>query len=108
VAPELQERRESVTEELLAMGVGLRYDVAGVEWWRNCCEPGPIDSPENAGVARLHLALTGEQDSRVQYYVADVSTTGPYWGLAGGDPIRRWRLLDVYRQGERPLGFPWQ
>ncbi|NPV07904.1 MAG: hypothetical protein HPY83_08080 [Anaerolineae bacterium] len=106
-ALELQERRESVTDELLAMAPGLRYQIHGVEWWRNCCEPGPISSPEHAGVARLHVTVVGGDDSRLHFYTFDVGTAGPYWGAAGGNPIRRWRLLDVYRDSDQPLAFPW-
>lgn len=103
----LQERREAVTADLLAIGPGLDYTVESMEWWRNCCEPGPATSPDNAGLARIHVLIRDRYGSRQLRYTLDVGTVTPYWGVAAGNPLRRWRLLDVYPEGDEPLGFPW-
>jgi|GEM_PF-1014934 len=100
-------RRQQVTNELLALGSSLRYRVVKTEWWSNCCEPGPVSNPANAGVARMHIEIKNEQGYS-QLYVFDVVTTQQYWGAAGaGNPVRSWLLRDVYPVSERPIAFPW-
>jgi len=102
---EYEARRQGVTDELLSFGPSLRYGVVDVEWWRNCCEPGPIDDPDSAGVARMRVQISNQQ-GRVALYIFDVTTTRSYWGRAGGNPFRRWVLRDIYREDESPLAFP--
>jgi len=102
---EYEVRRQRVTDELLCLGPSLRHRVVDIEWWRNCCEPGPIDDPDGAGVARMRIEISNQQ-GQARLYIFDVTTTRAYWGAAGGNPIRRWVLRDVYRQDEPPLGFP--
>lgn len=103
---ELEARRRRVTAALLALGPGLRYRVLGGEWWSTCCEPSPVRDPADAGLARLHLEITGAEGSHLEY-IFDVAVPGGYWGAAADYPLRRWLLRDVYPAGERPLYFPW-
>lgn len=102
---EYEARRQQVTDELLSFGSSLRYRIVGVEWWRNCCEPGPIDDPGLAGVARMWIQVAGNK-GQAALYTFDVITTHGYWGPAGGNPVRRWVLRDIYREDESPLAFP--
>jgi hypothetical protein len=53
--PALLARRAELTRELAAKRVGTSHVVRSIEWWRTCCEPGPIDDPGNAGLARAHV-----------------------------------------------------
>ncbi|MHB0876685.1 MAG: hypothetical protein ACYC5O_11655 [Anaerolineae bacterium] len=106
-ADDLKRRRDVVTDELLALGSTVEYTILDVEWWRNCCEPGPAGSPAGAGVARMHLVVSRGGSDIARYYTLDVTTPTAYWGAAGGDPVRRWLLRDVYRQDEQPIAFPW-
>lgn len=104
---ELRQRRQAITDELLAIGPGLAYSSGDTGWWTNCCEPGPTNNPDNAGVARLTVFVTGGNDAVLRVYTFDVTTHSPYWGAAGGNPVRRWLLRDVYPATERPMAFPW-
>jgi len=99
-------RRQQVTDELLSLGSSLRHRVLEVEWWSGCCEPCTVDDPTIASMARMQVEITDARDRR-QQYVFDVVTTKAYWGAAGGSPIRRWVLRDVYPSAERPIAFPW-
>ena len=102
---EYEARRQRVTDVLLSFGPSLRHQVVDIEWWRNCCEPSPIDDPDGAGVARMRIEIA-DGEGQVGLYVFDVTTTRAYWGAAGGNPVRRWVLRDVYPEGQRPLAFP--
>jgi len=99
-------RRQRVTEQLLALGPALHHQVLEVEWWRTCCEPGPVAVPDIAGMARMLVEITDEQ-GRTHLYVFDIGTTRLYWGDAGGISVRRWVLWDVYPSDEHPLVFRW-
>ena len=99
-------RRQQVTEQLLTVGPSLRHHVLKVEWWRTCCEPGQVTNPDIAGMARMRVEITDGQ-GRPQLYTFDIGTTKRYWADAGGDPVRRWVLWDVYRSGQYPLVFHW-
>jgi len=104
-SPALEERRSSVTDGLLAEEI-TDYEIEQVEWWSTCCEPRPVDSPTYAGLARLRVTLNCA-DAPTRRYTFDVATREPYWGPIGGDPIRRWVLIDAYPDGEEPLAFRW-
>jgi hypothetical protein len=104
---DLRARRESVTDELLAYGAGLEYEVLDAEWWRTCCEPAVIDDPTQAGGVRTRVVVRNEK-GRAGAYRLDLLVPGGYWGDAAGNPVRRWRLADVYPDGEPPLVWPWR
>ncbi|HIC94207.1 MAG TPA: MBL fold metallo-hydrolase, partial [Anaerolineae bacterium] len=101
LGPEFEERRHAVTRELSALGSELSYSILDIEWWRTCCEPGVIENPHDAGFARLRVAV-GET-----VYIFDVLARMGYWGELEGYPVRRWRIIDVYPEGEAHLAFPW-
>ena len=103
---DLKARRESVTDALLACGPRLGYRILGVEWWRTCCEPGVIDDPDEAGGARVRVAVGGE-DRPEAVYMFDLIVPGGYWGDAAGNPVRRWVIMDVYPEGAAPLVWTW-
>jgi hypothetical protein len=103
--PDFTARRESMTDELLAYGARLEYEILDVEWWRTCCEPGVIDDPDQAGGARFRV-LVRNGKGLAKIYRFDLLVPGGYWGEAAGNPVRRWALVDVYPEEESPLAWP--
>jgi hypothetical protein len=100
----MAERRTSVTRQLASLRLGERASTLDVEWWRSCCEPGVVESPREAGFARVSVSLTQPEDARLWIYVFDVVTRGgAYWGGTLDYPPREWMLVDVYRMGDEPL-----
>lgn len=97
-------RRETLTSDLIARDI-TGYYIEGIEWWRNCCEPGVIDGPRNAGLGRAVVWLQGMGPREA--VVFDVLTRTTYWGDAAGSPPHEWRLRDVYLASEKPfyVGF---
>ena len=113
---DLEARRTSVTDELLAFGPGLEHQILDVAWWRTCCEPGLIDdaafpdpdgAAAQAGGARVRIALSSENEHKA-IYVFDVLVPGGYWGEAAGNPVRNWAIVDVYPEGQAPLAWAWK
>ncbi len=99
--PAIGARRDATTAALRDLRV-RRYGIEEIEWWRTCCEPGPIDDPANAGLARAVVRLDSEKGS--DRYVFDVvARTTTYWGDAGGGQPHEWTLRDVYPSGAAPL-----
>jgi hypothetical protein len=109
LGPEYEARRQAVTQELAALQ-SLRYRVLEVEWWNTCCEPSPGPDSRNAGLARMWVEVAGGSaagEPLGRTYIVDVATAQQsYWDKAGGNPIRRWVLRDVYPANARPLFFP--
>jgi len=104
---EFEARRQRVTDELLALGPSLRYRIAGVEWWSTwCCEPSQT-RPADASLARLKVEVVG-QSGQARAYVFDVGARVLYGEPPPlGNPVRGWRLSEVYPAAEAPLGFRW-
>jgi len=103
----LCDRRDEVTGDLIETDTRWHVTVRSIEWWSTCCEPGVIDSPKDAGLARVHVALRSSS-GQTHNYVFDVGTKGgPYWGAAMGYPVRHWVIRDVYPDGEAPLYWQW-
>ena len=99
----LAARREQVTRDLLAAGIQDDYMTLHVEWWRTCCEPGPICDSREAGGARVSVQFL-DQEGRTLSYTVDLFTRGgAYWGGATGYPPRQWVLRDVYPAGQEPI-----
>lgn len=98
----LEARREAVTDDLLAFGTHLEHRILDVEWWRTCCEPGVIDDPDEAGGARIRVAISSK-DRREEVYIFDLLVPGGYWGAATGHPARQWVIRDLYPEGATPL-----
>lgn len=98
--PALLARRAEVTHELASLRVGRSYQVTSIEWWRTCCEPGRIDDPANAGLARMHVTATdgaGQEHKLVfQVFVEKIA----WWGDAGGERVKEWRLYEVHREDQ--------
>lgn len=98
-------RRTEVTRELTTLRVGRSYLVKSTEWWRTCCEPGPIHDPANAGLARMHVIATdaaGHEHPLVfQVFVKAIA----WHGDAGGESVKEWHLYEVYREAENCI-FP--
>jgi hypothetical protein len=108
VGPRMAERRTAVTRELASLRLEWKGQPAEIQWWRTCCEPGVIESPRDAGFARVHVSLTRPDDQRVWSYTLDVVTRdGAYWGGAMGYQPRQWMLVDVYPTSEQPLYWRW-
>lgn len=103
----LCERRDEVERTLTETGAQWHVAIQSIEWWHTCCEPGVINTPEDAGLARLHVSLSNNTQTYI--YVFDVQTKGgPYWGAAMGYPVRQWEIRDVYPDGETPLYWQWE
>ena len=98
----LLDRRDSVTDSLIALGPGIDHRVLDVTWWRTCCEPAAIGDPAQAGGARIRVAIGGRVVAE-ETYVFDLLVPGGYWGEAAGNPLRDWAIVDVYSEGMRPL-----
>lgn len=97
----IAERRGSVTAAIRDLSV-RRFQIEVVQWWRTCCEPGIVDGPANAGLARAVVRLDTTTGS--QHYMFDVlARETTYWGDATGSPPHEWTLRDVYPTGEAPL-----
>lgn len=103
--PALLARRTEVTRDLASLRVGRSYQVRSIEWWRTCCEPGQIDDPGNAGLARMHVSATdaaGQEHQLVfQVFVKRIA----WWGDAGGETVKEWTLYEVHREHETCI-FP--
>ena len=100
----LMNRRDSVTETLMAHGRSLEYWVLDTVWWRTCCEPAVIDDPAQAGGARVRVAIGNGFESETTY-IFDLLVPGGYWGDAAGNSLRTWEIVDVYPEGMRPLAW---
>lgn len=103
-ALDLLERRDSVTDALLARGLNLQHRVLDVTWWRTCCEPAVIDDAAQAGGARVRVAIGSGSEPEAIYFF-DVLVPGGYWGDAAGNPLRNWTIVDVYPEGMPPLAW---
>jgi hypothetical protein len=99
----LMGRREQVTRDLLAAGIRNDYLILHTEWWRTCCEPGPICDGREAGGARVSVQFMDQEGRPLQYTFDLFTRDGAYWGGAMGYPPRRWALRDVYPAGQEPL-----
>jgi hypothetical protein len=99
----LAARREQVTRDLLGAGFQHDYMILHIEWWRTCCEPGPICSSREAGGARVSVQFLDREGRPLSYTLDLFTRDGAYWGGAMGYPPRQWALRDVYPTGEEPL-----
>lgn len=98
--PALVARRSELTRELAANRVGTTRTIRSIEWWRTCCEPGPIDDPANAGLARVHVSATDPSGASWEL-VFEVFVKKLTWsGDAGGETVRDWTLYEVHREAE--------
>ena len=99
--PELYDRRNQVTDELLAHKI-TGFTIFEPQWWKTCCEPGVVFDARNAGGARVRVQVL-DQSGQPWSYNFDVFVDGPYFGAAEGNPYRHWMLRDVYPAGDLPL-----
>jgi hypothetical protein len=102
----LQARRASVTDELLTYGPNLEYRILGVEWWRTRDEPGAIDDPDEAGGARVRVAI-GSKGRPERVYRFDLLVSGDHREEAADQPLQQWAIVDVYPEGAAPLAWAW-
>lgn len=102
----LADRRQSVTDSLLAYGPYLEHRVLDVVWWRTCCEPGVITNPDEAGGARVQVAIHGNDQPEAVFFF-DLLVPGGYWGAAAGYPVREWVIVDIYPETKDPLAWSW-
>jgi hypothetical protein len=103
----LQARRSSVTDELLTYGANLEYRILDVEWWRTWDEPGTIDDPDEAGGARVRVAI-GSNGRPERVYRFDLLVAGGHEEEAADPPVRQWAIVDVYPEGAAPLAWAWE
>ncbi len=102
-AEQLSARREAVTRELVSAHFQRDYRILNIQWWGTCCEPRVINSPRDAGGARVTVQFLDDK-GLPSLYVFDVFTRGgAYWADALGYPPRQWVLRDVYRFDDKPL-----
>jgi hypothetical protein len=102
----LSQRREKVTDELLAPGIS-GWRVLEIEWWTTCCEPHVTCSVRSAGGARIQVQVLDDDGNPLRYTFDVFAREQPYWGDAMGNPVRRWVIRDVYAAGEEPLFWRW-
>jgi hypothetical protein len=101
----LQARRASVTDELLIHGPDLEYRVLDVEWWRTRDQPAAIDEPDDAGGARVRVAI-GSRGRPERVYWFDLLVSGGHQEAAD-PPGEQWAIVDVYLEGAAPLAWAW-
>ena len=97
----LSERRDLVTDELLALKI-TGFTIYEPQWWGTCCDPGVTRHARNAGGARVQVQVL-DAVGHPWGYTFDVFVDGPYFGDAIGNPYRHWFLRDVYARGELPI-----
>jgi hypothetical protein len=100
--PGLGARRLDITRALLN-NIQPRFEIRAIEWWRTCCEPGVIDTPRDAGGARVSVELFDTRGSAQPYHFDVFVRGGAYWGAAEDYPAREWVLRDVYPADSRAL-----
>ena len=103
--PALLARRTELTHELAAKGVGTTHVIRSIEWWRTCCEPGPIDDPGSAGLARAHVSATDPSGASYDLVFEVFVKKLNWWGDAAGETVRDWTLYEVHRETDACL-FP--
>ena len=98
----LEQRRQQVTDELLALGMS-EFTTFQPQWWTTCCEPQVTCNSRSAGGARIQVQVL-DSTGMPRIYVFDVfAREQPYWGDAMGNPSRDWVLRDVYALDQEPL-----
>jgi hypothetical protein len=87
----LGQRREQVTDELLALGMS-EFTAFQPQWWTTCCEPQVTCTSRAAGGARIQVqVLDGTGMPRI--YVFDVfAREQPYWSCVTSMPWTRSRF----------------
>lgn len=103
--PLLLQRREQITDELLAFDIA-GYHIMHIEWWTTCCEPHVTCSARSAGGARVQVQLLDAGGQPLSYLFDIFAREQPYWGDALGNPLRHWLLRDVYLMEQMPLFWP--
>ena len=98
--PALLTRRSELTHELAASRVGATHVIRSIEWWRTCCEPGPIDDPANAGLARVHVSATDPSGAPYDLVFEVFVKQLTWWGDAAGETVRDWTLYEVHREAQ--------
>ena len=101
----LMTRRQALTRALAADHAGRDFTITSIEWWRTCCTPDRIDDPDNAGLARVHVAARGDSGTTYrlvfEIWVKDLT----WWGDAKGEWLHDWRLYEIHTEDE-PCVFP--
>lgn len=101
-------RHIQVTDGLVSLGPGVRYRILMTQWWAAwCCEPGLVEDPGLANVARLQVEITNSKGHSRQYVFevrarAILGSEPP-----GGRPVRCWALADVYPADGNEPGVGW-
>ena len=98
--PALLVRRTELTRELTTLRVGSSYRVRSIDWWRTCCEPGRIQDPANAGLARMHVTATDPAGAEYALVFEVFVKNITWWGDAGGETVKEWKLYEVHREYE--------
>jgi hypothetical protein len=103
----LQARRASVTDELLTYGPTLEYRFLCVEWWHTGDKPAAIDDPDEAGGARVRVAIASRSHPEKAYRF-DLLMAAGHREETADQPVRQWALVDVYPEGAAPLAWTWE
>jgi hypothetical protein len=102
----LQARRALITDELLTHGPLLEYRLLDVEWWRTRDPPAAIDNQDEAGGARVRVAI-GSSGRPERVYWFDLLVAAGHWGEAADQPEKQWAIVDIYPEGAAPLAWAW-
>ena len=100
ISTELRARRADLTHQLTTLRVGGTYAIRSVDWWRTCCEPGLLDGPSNAGLARMHVTATDQAGTEHRLVFEVWVKTLTWWGDAAGETVKDWTLYEVHQEGE--------
>lgn len=98
----LDDRRVAMTDRLIAADFQPDFTILSIEWWGTCCEPRVIDTPRDAGGARVRAQFLDKSGAPFSL-MFDVFTRGSYWGAAEGYPLRQWVIRDIYPDDQEPL-----
>ena len=98
----LQQRREQVTDEILALGMS-EFTIFQPQWWTTCCEPQVTCTSRSAGGARIQVQVLDRAGMPWVYTFDVFAREQPYWGDAMGSPSRDWVLRDAYPHDQEPL-----
>jgi hypothetical protein len=99
---QLDERRRTVTRQLIEADLQARWSLLEVEWWSpNCCESGtrPASLGTSADGARL-LVQVYHQDGTPSTYTVDIFDAP---GEANWGQPQEWQIRDIFQGGQEPL-----
>jgi len=107
--PDLQARRQTVTQTLLSRRIRADFDIRAIEWYAICCMAfHRTDSPGDATGARVFITVHDQTGAALLYVVDVFHRPGRYRGEEANYPRHEWVIRDVYPVDEQPIFWPTQ